>query len=339
MKAIPIHTATVGSYLAQNLFRHDGLLMYPKGIRLRRPEIEAIAATEIGFVLVEEKEGVYKEDDFNLTLQIIQAAYCNATLWNKKIGKELADGLEKLVIKNKKIRKYLNELRSLDTYSFVHCINVSMIIASLLLEDQKVDKDVIYISFLTLMHDIGRIKMKQIFSKEGKLTEEEFKELRKHPQYSYDLLKNAGFDDSELGFVLEHHEKFDGSGYPHKLRGFEIQDLAQLVLIADFYNGLSSDRPYRKAFAPEEVVEMIVSEKKFAFGDRHIAFFLEKFTPYPVGTHVELTNGDEARVKEANISHPLFPIVEVISEKMMSPISVNLAMEKGLSIRRVITSY
>lgn len=338
MKAIPLHQVKVGQYLAQNLYRHDGLLMYPKGIRLRRAEIESIGEN-FGFLLVEDRADIYKTDDIHVTLDILRSAYVRSSLWSEKIGEDIYEGIEKMIVKNKKVQKFLGELRALDSYSFVHCINVSIIIASLMMDDQKVDKTVIYLAFLTLLHDIGRINMKHIFTKEGKLTEEEFKELRKHPKYSYELLKTAGIAETDLGFVLEHHERFDGSGYPLKLKGFEIAELAQLILIVDFYNGLSSDRPYRKAFSPAQVLEMIEQEKHVAFGEKYINFFLHKFIPYPEGITIELSNGDMAVVKKTNESHRLFPIVEINNERMMKPVLVNLAREKGLFIKRVITNY
>ena len=338
MKAIPVHQVKIGQFLAQNIYRHDGLLMYPKGYKLRRMEIEYLSES-LEYILVEDHDSIYKHDNIHVTLDIVRSAYQHTSLWKQEVGIALYEGLEKIIVKNKKVQKYLAELRALDNYSFVHCINVSIIVSALLMDENKVDKSLIYLAFLTLMHDIGRIKMKHIFRKEGKLTEDEFKELRKHPQYSFKLLKTAGIAETDLGFVLEHHERFDGSGYPLKLKGFEIAELAQLILIADFYNGLSSDRPYRRAFSPDQVCDMIEQEKHIAFGEKYIQFFLHKFVPYPVGIEVELSNGDTAIVKRMNEARPLFPVVEIQDARMMKPVTVNLAMETQLKIKRIITVY
>jgi putative nucleotidyltransferase with HDIG domain len=327
-----------GMYLAQNIYRHDSLLSLPKGSKIYKLEKETILNNNIDYILVEEREVTHK-DDLSFTLGIIEAAYKQTSLWENRFGEELFEGIYKLIIKNKRVQKYLCELRMLDSYSFTHCINVSIVVAIMLSMENKVDKDLIEFTYLALLHDIGRIKMTKLFNKEEKLTEEEFKELQKHPIYSYHLLKKANFDEDILKCVLEHHERYDGAGYPMKLKGEEISDLAQLIQIADIYNGLSSKRPHRDAFMPIEVMQYIEEQTDKAFGKKYINFFFKKFSPYRIGTTVELNDGSTGIVKHIHPFQKLLPTVEIYTEKMAQPILINLSQHRELRIVRIVQSY
>lgn len=341
MRILPINQIKLGMKLAQNIYRYDSLLAFPKGITIRPFELQALKQYNIEYVLVlDSHQTIGKKDDINFTLDIIEAVYKQNTLWNGEFGKELYDKLESRIIKNKKIINYLNELRYLDSYSFAHCINISIVIGLLLSVEEKVDNELVHLVLLTLLHDIGRIKLNNVFNKEGKLNDEEFKMLQKHPEYSFDLLKKAGFTEYELKFVQETHEKYDGSGYPMKLKGKEISNLAQLILIADVYNALSSFRPYRRAYLPYEVVQMINEERNKGFGPDYVDFFLENFIPYRIGCLVELNNGQTAVVKRLHKQAKTLPVVDIVNEETGKQImTIDLALRKDLRIKKIIQTY
>lgn len=339
VRIVPVKEITGGMFLAQNIYRHDSLLSLPKGVNITKFEKQIIQNHQFEYILVEDTKYKKKKNDIHLTLSIIESAYKQTTLWSRSFGEEMFDGLRKRIIKNKKVQKYLNQLREIDSYSFVHCVNISIIVAVLLAIDKKVDKELVNLAYISLLHDVGRIKIKKIFNKEGKLTTEEFNELRKHPIYSCQLLKKAGFHDVELQSVAQHHERYDGTGYPERIKKEEISDLAQLILIGDVYNGLSSFRPYREAYSTNDVVLMISEEKNKTFGERYVEFFLKKFSPYQIGTVVELNDGSVAVVKYLNPNRQLLPVVEIINENIQKPIAVNLAHQKDLHIKRIMQTY
>lgn len=340
MKLIATKDLKYGMYLAQNIYRHDSLLALPKGVQLKNAELNFIKDFNLNFVLVAEKKLLERFNDINYTLDIIESSFKNNTLLPKAYSLKLYDEIEKKILKNKKIQKYLNELRLLDSYSFAHCINIAIVVAKLLATDNHIDRDFIDIILLSLLHDVGRIKMKKIFNKEGTLSEEEFKELWKHPKYSFDLLKKVGYTEYDLKFVLETHERWDGGGYPERLKGEEISELAQIILMADVYNALSSYRPHRKAFHPYDVLMMIKDDKNKLLGEKYVELFLERFTPYQIGCKVELNDGSLAIVKSLPNGRRMLPVLEILDENTGEKLALmDLAFHKEIRIVKIIESY
>lgn len=340
MKILHINKVKIGMKLAQNIFRNDSLLAFPKGVTITGFELTALKNYGLEYILV--NESFYKDnsyDDINYTLDVIESVYTHNTLWDQEFGKELYEQIEKRIIKNKRLRKYLNELRALDSYSFAHCINISVVTGLMLKRGNQIDKDFIHLMLLTLVHDVGRIKMNKIFNKEGKLTSDEFRQLQKHPEVSYKLLRKAGFSEYELKFVQETHEKYDGTGYPYKLKGEEISNLAQIILIADVYNALSSHRPYRDAFLPHEVVEIIKEEDGKGFGNQYVEHFLKCFEPYKKGDQVELTDGSIGIVKIIHSRTKMLPIVDILNENGVNVKTIDLANHKEIAIKKIIQPY
>lgn len=123
------------------------------------------------------------------------------------------------------------------------------------------DKETLHTIYLSgLLHDIGKIGIDdQVLRKAGKLTEAEYEHIKLHPELGYKILRDMKQLDPVLPAVLHHHEAWDGSGYPHKLQGEEIPFLARIVAVADSFDAMSSDRPYRKGM-PFSKLEQIMQE-------------------------------------------------------------------------------
>ena len=338
MRIVQINQLKFGMTLEQNIFRHDGLLCLPKGVMLKNLELEMLNFYQIQFVQVSEPK--VREIKTEETLEIIKGCYEHSTLWKKEFGEALYNTIEKEILKNKKVQRYLNELREIDSYSFAQCINISLVMAKVLAEKAFPDKGLGKLAYLSLIHDVGRIKFKSLFNKEGKLTEKEFTELQKHPQYSYELLRQAGFSDYDILFVLQTHENVDGTGYPNKLREKEIQPMAQLILLSDMYNALCSYRPHRKAYVPIEAMAMMLEEKGKMFSAEYLELFLNRFSPYQEGSLVELSNGCTGIIKKINERNKLFPVVDIISELTGDvETTVDLNRYNELRIVKIIQSY
>ena len=340
MKILPISKVKQGMLLAQNIFRHDGLLAFTKGTEIKKIHIEALEYLKLDAVMVYEEKVRFKDDDINFTLQILESAYEHTSIWSEEFGRDIFLKVSKRIIKNRRICKYMNQLRVVDSYSLAHCINISIVIALILANEGRADNELADITYLALLHDIGRIKMKGIFEKQGKLSEKEFEKIRQHPELSFKLLKKAGFSAYDVQFVLETHEKYDGSGYPLQLGNTEISDLAQLIFIADTYNALSSYRPYRSVFPPFEVMQIIESETDKSFGKRFVDAFLDKFTPYPVGVMVELNNGEVGVVKRNGGVNNTLPVIDIISTDTGERVTtIDLRYHQELRIIKVLTEY
>jgi putative nucleotidyltransferase with HDIG domain len=126
-----------------------------------------------------------------------------------------------------------------------------------------------------ILHDIGKMAIPDhILLKPGPLDEEEWVQMRQHPQIAYDMLRNIEYLQPALSIPYCHHERWDGSGYPRQLKGEEIPLAARLFAVADVWDALTSDRPYRKAWTREEALEYIRQQAGKQFDPRVVEVFL-----------------------------------------------------------------
>lgn len=147
------------------------------------------------------------------------------------------------------------------------------------------------ISVASMMHDVGKICVpREILHKPGKLTEDEFSEIKKHVDYGYKLLENSPGEIMQLAASIaqQHHERFDGKGYQRKLEGEHINIYARCVAVADVFDALVSKRCYKKSWTPEQAREEILSQAGHQFDpqitklfDEHFDEFLKVMENYP----------------------------------------------------------
>lgn len=114
--------------------------------------------------------------------------------------------------------------------------------------------------FGSILHDIGKIHISgEILTKAGPLSEEEWIEMKKHPELGAELIKDIHYLSAAIPVILNHHERWNGSGYPYGLVGEKIPVIARIVAIADSFDAMTTERPYRKAFTPEEAFDEVIS--------------------------------------------------------------------------------
>jgi len=186
----------------------------------------------------------------------------------------------------------MQDIKSLHDYQFKHAINVevlSLIIgAELNLKPDQLEN----LALGALLCDIGFNWIeKKIVLKESKLNDIEIGEIQKHVANGYQYVKdNTTFNAHVKSIIMHHHERMNGNGYPMGLGENNIHDLAKIVMIADVYDALTSDRPHRKAYNQHEAIEYIMANAGTLFDFKYANIFTRKVTPYPVGSYVKLSN-------------------------------------------------
>ncbi|MFQ5455980.1 MAG: diguanylate cyclase [Nitrospirota bacterium] len=151
------------------------------------------------------------------------------------------------------IRSFLSDIEKIDPYLFHHSEKVRKYSIMLAKEIGLYGHDIEIIECASLLHDIGKIGIRQeIINKTGRLTGEEYREMKRHPVITMEIIKDAMLFDKEIPLVLYHHENYDGSGYPTGIKGKKIPVGARIISIADAYAAMISDRKYQKALKKEE---------------------------------------------------------------------------------------
>ena len=149
-----------------------------------------------------------------------------------------------------------------DPYTAGHEVHVSGLAEAIAVEMGLEDDIVEGLKIAAVLHDVGKMYVPaEILSKPGRLSELEFRMIKVHPQFSYDILKNVDFPWPVADISLQHHERMDGSGYPNGLAGDDILVEARILAVADVVEAMSSHRPYRPAHSIEDALNEIESNK------------------------------------------------------------------------------
>jgi HD-GYP domain-containing protein (c-di-GMP phosphodiesterase class II) len=228
------------------------------------------------------------------------------------------------------------DLKVFDDYTFYHSLNVAIIsiVIGASLDFSK--KDLYSLGLAAILHDIGKVFIpKEVLNKPGKLDSKEFDTIKEHPGKGYKFLKEKFKLPAEsFKAILMHHERWNGSGYPKKYSYNEIPKKARIIAVADVYDALISDRPYRKGLLPSEAVEYIIGGNDTLFDPKIVEVFLRKVTPYPSGTIVKLSNNSIAIVVENHEGYGNRPVVRVFNENgyNIQPYVLDLKEYDNLSI-------
>lgn len=248
-------------------------------------------------------------------------------------------------------------IKSYDNYTFAH--SVEMATAAIVI-GRKLRLDRGSLKRLArgcLLHDIGKIFIADsILNKQGKLSEDEMKVMRLHPVFGFELLSAAQPQDVLINHVaLQHHERQDGAGYPRGLTGTNKVDrpkfgnegrillMAEIATIADVYDALASERPYRGALAPEKVVEMMRGMAGTSLNRELFDVFLSSVPVFPVGMTVRVASGPRrgyrgviARVNRQALDRPVVRVIRDFADQRISAFEIDLSREEDVQIESVL---
>jgi putative nucleotidyltransferase with HDIG domain len=226
----------------------------------------------------------------------------------------------------------LSRLKTSDEYTYMHSVAVCALMVALARRMGMPEEQIREAGVAGLMHDVGKMMIDpQILNKPGRLTPEEFDAMKYHPEAGLRILEaslpiNAMVKD----VCLHHHEKVDGSGYPHGLAGEQISIFARMGAVCDVYDAVTSDRPYKKGWGAAHSIREMASWKGH-FDEVVFQNFVKTVGIYPVGALVRLESGQLAVVIEQNEQTLLLPKVKVFMSartgRRFAPQVVDLALQ------------
>ncbi|EXU76193.1 HD-GYP domain-containing protein [Erwinia papayae] len=189
-------------------------------------------------------------------------------------------------------------LKTHDDYTWLHSVAVCALMVALARQLQLSEWHIRCAGTAGLLHDVGKAAIPlAILNKPGKLTAEEFTLMKQHPEAGEALLRQSGENEEVLDVALHHHEKMDGSGYPHGLKGLAISQLARMAAVCDVYDAVTSDRPYKAGWNPASAMRQMASWQGH-FDRKIFHAFVKAVGIYPVGSVVRLASGRVAVVAE-----------------------------------------
>lgn len=234
------------------------------------------------------------------------------------------------VVHNRAAMLELSGLKSHDEYTFYHSVNVAILSLAM---GSALSKEHRFLSSLgagALLHDIGKMRVDaSIINKKGALTVEEWSEMRRHPEYGAQLAAlTSGLDRSVMVCVLEHHMRYDGSGYPEPVLRRPQALMSRIVAVADVFDAMTSDRSYSDARLQDEAM-MMVGEMAGTILDPDLVRLLVRLLgSYPPRSLVLLDTGEIGIVVRASADAPRRPVVRIITDAygiMAEPFDIDLA--------------
>ena len=225
---------------------------------------------------------------------------------------EMLKGVKSLITPGQTVIQYfdmLHNLRSSDDSVYSHSLNVAMISRILGKWLKWTGSDLDSLVIAGLLHDIGKILIPpEILNKEGKLTDEEFEQIRWHPRAGYDLIKDLKIDSRIKKAALQHHERCDGTGYPMRVDEIMLDDFAMVIAIADVYDAMTAARKYRAPLCPFQVIREFERDGYHKYKTEFLLTFLRRIATTYQNNRVILSDGQAAKIillNQNSLSEPL----------------------------------
>lgn len=256
----------------------------------------------------------------------------------KAISEDLIDE----VLLEKNIMIAMQDIKSLSNYYYQHAVNVAVLSLIIGTEIGLTTREMEDLAVGALLIDSGCCGLNQeILTKKDVYTSEERKLMQNHVLKGYEQInENTNVNAHVKSIIMHHHERNDGSGYPKGLTDKDIHPLAKIVMIADVYDALTSDRPNRPAHSQHEAIEYIMANAGTKFDFNLVNIFSRRIVPYPVGSYVLLSNEQSALITENNPSFPLRPKVRTFGKsKYTGRNEVMMDLMKNNNITIVKTIY
>ncbi len=351
MRFVPTNCLTPKMALANSIYDAHGELLIPKGATLNRSMIEALRRLDFNGVYIESLFG--EEEPVSIVSTLTRKKAISAIkrmtalitiddvsneereLAFKAVSNVIYELVDEIT-ENSNLMINMVDMKNFDEYTYNHSVNVTILSIALGAAFELNKQELYNLGVGALLHDMGKAFIPlEIINKPDTLTESEFSVVMKHPRAGLEYIEqHLQVPYESLAAVIDHHERFDGTGYPMHKRGDNISLYGSIVGVADVFDAITTDRPYKKSISTKEAVEYVMGGSGIQFNPKVVELFIKKISPYPVGSIVKLSNGDVAKVILCE-NRSLRPVVSVYIKDGMNietPEVVDLQEPENFSI-------
>ncbi len=329
MRRINIDDLKPDMILARSIYSSDGRILLNAGMVLNEQYIARLSDLGILSVYIvdevfgidHEVEDVVSERTRIETIQLVKDSFASleqARKINVKMVQTLVGRLIDELLEHPQVLINLSDIRSYDDYTFAHSVNVCILSLMTGITLGYNDTKLKELGIGALLHDIGRVSLdKALINKPEDLSREEYELIKHHPQLGFEILRK--YDDISLlsaHVAFQHHERWDGNGYPRGLAGEAIHEYARIVAVADVYDALLADRPYRSSYSVNQAITILRRMAGVHLEKRCVDAFVVNIAIYPIGSIVELNSGVIGVVVDVNREMPNRPVVKVVYDKL-----------------------
>ncbi|OUS77000.1 hypothetical protein B1748_10530 [Paenibacillus sp. MY03] len=373
MKSTTAYALQPGQTLAVPVLNQNGIIMLGAGTRLTEKYIERLLHMKIKEVYVEEDVSaqveIEKSNLLNSALipydqhmheqsRLDSKAFVEESMSELKTNSTLRRRVSVPVLGDRFFRIYQSIIGELAKVEFIkdslalmhrkdpslleHALNVATLSAIIGFANKYSEKRLYELTAAALLYDIGMVSLpKGLLTKRGKLTVIERKRIENHTIEGYRMLINrTDIPDTAAICALQHHERYDGSGYPYRSKYPDIHEFAEIVAIADIYDALVSERHHRHSYARGNAIEYLLGSGNRLFNLSLVKLFVGHISIYPIGSKVLLNSGQVAVITSVDSSFVQRPIVRIIREsdgsRVTSPYEIDLKVQLEMVIVNAI---
>jgi HD-GYP domain-containing protein (c-di-GMP phosphodiesterase class II) len=356
MRLVPVSLSLVDAALAKPILDEKGMILLGAGVKLSERMITRLKQVGVTSLYIEDSrtEDIVIVDAisdetrraavntvYNSMLKLAESDRGARRASRPQIGRELSrvfqDILSDLKTNNNKLIS-LASIFTVDGYLYHQSVNVAILATALGLVRGYGSKELTELGVGALLHDIGCTRVPaDLLNKPGVYSDDEYQLVKKHCEYGFDILREQdGVSLLSAHVALQHHERYDGSGYPRGLQGQEIHEYARIVGLCDVYEALTSKRMHRDAHLPHEALEFLLGGGTTLFDVNLVKLFAKNVAIYPVGMSVRLNTNETAVVVSLNPEYPQRPVVRLLTDesgrKLDMPYDLDLTKELTMMI-------
>lgn len=330
-----------GDYLRSDTFSSRGLHVLSKGSRLRLEEISRLIQHGVDYVDIDARENIVIHTgrspvietvnaSFDSSIEGFESLYLEALSkgsFNQSVVDDILQPTLQALDKHKDVVTLLMLLDREDNYTYNHSLQVGMLsyyIASWLGYSKQECYEIARAGYLI---DIGNCQISPaILQKPGKLTPQEYEEVKLHTLYGNEIIRSSMDDPFTALIALQHHERDDGTGYPNNLTKSEIHPYAQIAAVADTYSAMTSQRAYQ---SKQEFISVLRELNSLSFGKlngSHVQAFIQHLMPNFINKKVLLSTGDMGVIIMNNPLDVFRPLVQIESK------FVDLSRERHITV-------
>ncbi|RJR12316.1 HD-GYP domain-containing protein [Candidatus Parcubacteria bacterium] len=355
MRLLPTKSMKPGMKLAKTIYNEQGRALLSAGIPVTARMITRLQQLNVTYVYIEDARTKDLEAPTMISDQTRKKAITTITDTfkllesEKKLSKwfvmdQSSKDLKSLIHtlladmkNNQEVATLLTDVYIHDNYVFTHSLNVTLYALSIGIKLGLPQKELEILGLGGILHDIGKMQIpSEILFKPGKLTSDEFTEMKKHTTYGYDILRNMHTIPLLVAHcAFQHHERLNGSGYPRGVKNEDIHLFGKILAVADVFDAVTSHRIYRSAMLPHEGLEILYAGSESLYEPAIIEAFRKSVAIYPFGLAVTLNDGRKGLVVGQNkdiTERPIIRIIEAEGTELDSPYDINLKDHLDVSI-------
>ncbi|MEN6350392.1 MAG: HD-GYP domain-containing protein [Syntrophomonas sp.] len=329
LRKIPLNYADPGMLLGRSIIDSEGNILLRAGVELDEYYINRLFEIGIRYIYIrdafeeaDEPEDVISEETRITTVRLVKKTFSHLQQ-DRKINtvalRKVVNNILDEILDNSNVLLSITDISTLDNVIFYHSVSVCTLSIMTGITMGYNETRLKELGIGALLHDIGKSKIDpELVKRTGDLNQEEYAQLSKHPELGYYIVKDS-VDLSLLSahVAFQHHERWDGKGYPRQLAGTNIHEYARIVAAANTYDNLMTDRPNRPPYQVNQAINLIKIMSGIYFDPQVVVAMISNIANYPLGCYIKLNTGEVGIVSHINSENPQRPVVRIIIDKLM----------------------